>query len=137
MIENELEVVGWVDWDDYPDHTGPGSYDEIFDLVVAAARRDGCRFAGEYHQNGAHGAPLLSDGTVASFTFRGWGGVMAAAWPEWVTIQDPQVQYCEYAWFDPRFNEIEGKYNYPFEKKYNDNDIDDLDELIEEVDDYA
>lgn len=33
---------------------------------------------GDWHQD--HGIPLFSDGTVAQFTFRAWGDLMAAIW---------------------------------------------------------
>lgn len=41
--------------------------------------------SGEWHQadyDGARGVPLFDDGTVASFSFRAWGDLLAAVWTE-------------------------------------------------------
>ncbi len=46
----------------------------IRDAVVKGRMRHG----GDWHQNG--GAPIFSDGTVGSFTFRAWGDLLAAIW---------------------------------------------------------
>lgn len=35
---------------------------------------------GDWHQR--EGTPLFSDGTVASFSYRAWGDIMAAIWSE-------------------------------------------------------
>jgi hypothetical protein len=44
-------------------------------------RRD-LKQGGDWHQNDAEGVPVFNDGTVAMFTFRGWGDLMAAIWAE-------------------------------------------------------
>lgn len=37
---------------------------------------------GDFHQEDAAGAPLFSDGTVGSFSYRGWGDFLAGVWSE-------------------------------------------------------
>jgi hypothetical protein len=47
------------------------------------------RISGDEHQNNNNGTPLFSDDTVASFSFRGWGDLMAAIWSE-----EENYDYC-------------------------------------------
>lgn len=35
---------------------------------------------GDWHQGDEHGVPLFEDGTIASFSLRGWGDLLAAVW---------------------------------------------------------
>ena len=38
--------------------------------------------SGDWHQNADVGVPLFEDGTVAQFSFRAWGDLLAAVWTE-------------------------------------------------------
>lgn len=38
------------------------------------------KHGGDWHQNSDEGTPLFSDNTVASFSFRAWGDILAAIW---------------------------------------------------------
>jgi len=38
------------------------------------------RAGGAWHQHGPDGVPLFEDGSVALFSFRSWGDLMAAIW---------------------------------------------------------
>lgn len=42
----------------------------------------GIRYTGEQHQYADDGMPIFEDQTVATFTFRAWGDLMAAIWSE-------------------------------------------------------
>lgn len=53
----------------------------------------GIRLTGEQHQNDASGVPLFSDGKVATFSFRGWGDLMAAIWSE---VEDHDYGYMDF-----------------------------------------
>lgn len=35
---------------------------------------------GDWHQDSAHGVPVLSDGHFVGCSWRGWGGLLAAIW---------------------------------------------------------
>lgn len=37
---------------------------------------------GDWHQDDDNGVPMFDDGTVATFSFRGWGDLLAAVWTE-------------------------------------------------------
>lgn len=99
---NVIRVVDWIDYDeadDKPESIGglggwfgfdqPNTWDDyiaiwndeakpyaeaIKDDVLASGRFIG----GDEHQNADDGVPLFSDGTIGSFSFRGWGDLMAA-----------------------------------------------------------
>jgi len=68
-------------WKDYlaaiPAEARP--YAEALRKEVVAT---GKRITGEQHQYGSKGVPVFSDGTVATFSYRGWGDIMAAIWSE-------------------------------------------------------
>lgn len=38
--------------------------------------------SGDWHQGEGTGVPLFEDGTVATFSFRAWGDLLAAVWSE-------------------------------------------------------
>ena len=40
------------------------------------------KLTGAEHQHGECGVPLFEDGKIASFSYRGWGDLMAAIWSE-------------------------------------------------------
>lgn len=43
---------------------------------------NGIRYTGQEHEDRTDGTPLFNDETVAIFSFRGWGDLMAAIWSE-------------------------------------------------------
>ena len=47
---------------------------------------------GDWHQNDPKGVPVFNDGTVAMFSFRAWGDLMAALWAE--------HEDCDYSYMD-------------------------------------
>lgn len=51
--------------------------------------RLGIREGGNWHQEDPHGVPLFSDGTVATYSYRGWGDLLAAIWS-----QHDDLDYC-------------------------------------------
>lgn len=77
--KKKLFVVGWVDYDDFYYPRAEIS-DEVFDAVCEEVRKKGYVFGGDAHQDRSDCCPLLSDGTKAMFSWRGWGGVIAAAY---------------------------------------------------------
>jgi hypothetical protein len=53
----------------------------------------GYRHTGEHHQYGDNGTPLFENGTVANFSYRGWGDLMAAIWSE---VEDKDYNYMDF-----------------------------------------
>lgn len=73
---------GWVEgepWDEYlakvHKEVRP-HYEALRRAIVARGLREG----GDWHQTAEDGVPLFSDGTVATFSYRGWGDLLAAIW---------------------------------------------------------
>lgn len=77
----KTEVVGWTDNDNeyFPDCKN--ITEEVIDAIVADIRANGYLFGGDMHQSDSKPCtPVLSDGTKACFSWRGWGAVMAKAY---------------------------------------------------------
>lgn len=71
----KYEVIGWTDNEnDYPVHkwgTAP-----VRAAIIREIKKHGYLFGGDKHENLL---PVLNDGTLVSYSWRGWGGVMAEA----------------------------------------------------------
>jgi len=66
-------------WADYLDiWTAP--YQPYAEAIRKAVIEDNLTFGGDTHQQSM--TPLFSDGTVGSFSYRGWADLMAAIWSE-------------------------------------------------------
>lgn len=75
-------IGGWVKghtWPEYLEHV-PEDLRPYARALNDAIARDKLWFSGSEHQNGERRVPVFSDGTVARFTMRGWGDIMAASW---------------------------------------------------------
>lgn len=68
-------------WADYLARWDPAvhAHAEALRAAIVAAR---IWEAGDWHQSEGCGVPLFDDGTVATFSFRGWGDLLAAVWTE-------------------------------------------------------
>ncbi len=75
-------------WDDFL-----GEFVETVHPYIHALREavveGGIRHGGDWHQNSESGVPVFSDGSVARFTYRAWGDLLAAIW----TKEDPETRY--------------------------------------------
>ena len=102
-MSNVRRVVKWIDYDDAGDHEDsrigglggwfghshtwadylnmfePGAIPYLL-AMQAAVTRDGIREGGDWHQD--CGVPLFDDGTVATYSYRAWGDLLAAIWSE-------------------------------------------------------
>lgn len=68
-------------WKDYLDAFEEEKWpyaEAVREYIIANAIKRG----GDWHQNSDQGVPLFHDGTVATFSFRAWGDLMAAIWSE-------------------------------------------------------
>jgi len=72
----KYKVIGWIDADieNYPYHKGITP--PVRAAIVKDIREHGYLFGGDAHETRL---PLLNDGTCVSYSWRGWGGVMAEA----------------------------------------------------------
>jgi len=68
-------------WEDYVDDIDP-KFLPYYEALRSSVVEKRVRRGGDWHQDSPEGVPLFSDGTVAIFTFRGWGDLMAAVWTE-------------------------------------------------------
>lgn len=74
-----IVVAGWTDWD--TDLFPPAEINnEVFDAVVKEVSERNYLFGGDSHQEMSGCCPVISDGTLARFSHRGWGAVIAAAY---------------------------------------------------------
>ncbi len=75
----KYEVIGWTYDSDtkYPEHrTITASVDRA---IIKEIREHGYLFGGDAHENYC---PVLNDGTLVSYSWRGWGRIMALAYEE-------------------------------------------------------
>lgn len=74
----KFQVIGWTYYeDDYPVHEG--DEESVIRAVIEAIREGGFKFGGNSHDSALSGVPVLNDGTMACFSWRTWGGIMAEA----------------------------------------------------------
>lgn len=111
-MAEQIEVIDWISWEEseqLPEAIGGlggwfGMYEkglrwkaysdgnsEHFQKYAEAIRRNvlkhKLRTCGDEHQTTM--VPLFSDGSIASFSYRGWGDLMAAIWSE-----EEDKDYC-------------------------------------------
>lgn len=66
-------------------------------IIIQEMRENDYHFNGHYHQRGEHGAPIFDNGKQYQATCRGWGAIMAKAYPDEVNDSDG-MGYTEWAW---------------------------------------
>lgn len=66
-------------WDDYIERFNEEKVERAEALREYILEHD-VRLSGYEHQNSDEGTPMLDDGTIAWFSFRAWGDLMAAVW---------------------------------------------------------
>ena len=76
---------GWIEhgqrWADYIDDI-EAAKTPYFEALRQAILARGLRRGGDWHQNSAGGVPVFDDGSVATFTYRAWGDLLAAVWAD-------------------------------------------------------
>ena len=79
-------------WKDFLDAFIPEShqYAEALRRDIIKRRIKEC---GLWHQENENGVPVFSDGTVAMFSFRAWGDLLAAIWS---TEENRDSNYLEF-----------------------------------------
>ena len=78
--KQKVKVVGWVDYDDGYFPSREKNDADALDAIVEEIRAHGYLFGGDAHQDKSGCTPVLSDGTKAIFSWRGWGYVIAVAY---------------------------------------------------------
>ena len=79
-------------WADYLEIWEPASVPYI-EAIRASILKDKRKITGEYHQYGPDGVPVFEDNTVATFSYRAWGDLMAAIWSE---AEDTDYSYMDF-----------------------------------------
>ena len=70
-------------WKDYIEHNGFEEKGlEYAEAIKQSVIENEIRDDGRWHQNSRYGVPLFSDNTVATFSYRAWGDLLAAIWSE-------------------------------------------------------
>jgi len=68
-------------WDDYI-ATVPREYQKYVIALKKECHSKNIKYTGEQHQYSGSGVPVFSDNTYGSFSYRGWGDLMAAIWTD-------------------------------------------------------
>lgn len=80
-------------WEDYVNHFQPELGPLLEKLRVAIVEHN-IKMTGAEHQAGREvSVPLFSDNTVATYSFRGWGDLMAAVWS---SEEDTNYSYMDF-----------------------------------------
>lgn len=81
-------------WDDFISAWQDGAV-PYFEALRKEVVEKEIRYNGDQHQHSEEGCPVFDDGTAATFTFRGWGDFMAAAWSEHENVDYSYMDfYC-------------------------------------------
>lgn len=91
-----MKVVKWVPWQGGVKET---ETQEAEDAIIEDIRAHGYVFSGQDHQNAKTGCPMFEDGTVRTYSLRGWGRVMATAWN--LLDSNGEPDYMEFYWSIP------------------------------------
>ena len=86
---------GWVDgekWEVYAGGIKP-ELKEYYEALRNAIIVRKLKYTGAQHQDKDDGTPLFEDDTVAHFSFRAWGDLMAAIWN---TEEDGTYSYMDF-----------------------------------------
>ena len=87
---NEEDQETGMRWKDYLNMAGYNeeSYPYLNAIKKSVIEND-LKLTGEQHQYSKNGVPLFEDDTVASFSWRAWGDLMAAIWSD-----EEDKDYC-------------------------------------------
>lgn len=92
-----MKVVKWIPWQGGLQETETPEAEEA---IIEDIRSNGYVFSGYDHQRSdVLGMPVFEDGTVRTYSCRGWGRVMAIAWN--VRDQSGEPNYMEFYWSIP------------------------------------
>lgn len=69
------------------------SGDSHLNALRAEIIRLNLRQGGDWHQEDPHGVPVFSDGTVAKFSYRAWGDLLAVTW---ASHEDVDYRYMDF-----------------------------------------
>ena len=92
--EDKREVVAWISYNaaqyyavDIGSWPSAGTDREMeprlapyHEALRRAVLASGLRRGGDWHQDAKDGIPVFDDGAVGTFSWRGWGGLLAEIW---------------------------------------------------------
>jgi ASC-1-like (ASCH) protein len=104
------KLIGWADSDisPYPEHRDITDY--VRELIIEDIRKNGYLFGGDRQEEYC---PVLNDGTMVTFSWRGWGAVMAEAWNQDTT----NPHYYMFAYMNEQIDPEKRKYPKLFVNK--------------------
>lgn len=73
-----LKIVGWTCYDDHFEEAE--NTKEEYKALIENIRQNGYKFSGDEHEYKDNCSPVLSNGKIMHFSWRGWGKVMADAY---------------------------------------------------------
>lgn len=79
---------------------------EIYDIIVQDIREHNYHFTGDSHQSHPHGTPIIDDRYIYCASTRGWGSLMADAYPDEDYSMYNGNSYLKWAWHNPDIEEI-------------------------------
>lgn len=75
-------------WKNYKESFTKDCWDSLENLRKSIIENN-IKIKGEEHQNGENTVPLFEDNTIATYSYRAWGDLMAAVWSE-----EENKDYC-------------------------------------------
>jgi len=109
-----MKVIKWVSWEEaekmepsidttggyfedgmrWPDYRYPTELSRPYiDALRAEIIEKNIRWTGVEHQNFPVGVPVFEDNSVATFSYRGWGDLLAAIW---ATEENKDYNYMDF-----------------------------------------
>lgn len=72
--------TGALTWEEHLRLLEPAKLAPYHDALRRAVLARNLRRGGDWHQNAPDGIPVFDDGAIATFSYRAWGGLLAAIW---------------------------------------------------------
>jgi len=91
LIHDKANVHPNHTWEDYLNAIGKSSKEYAIALKEEILSKD-IHYTGEDHQYSFEGVPVFDDNTYSTFSYRGWGDLMAAIY----TSEEKPITYMEY-----------------------------------------
>jgi len=93
----ERHTSGGTPWDEYVESTTTSEKEAAYaEALRKSIVQHDVRYGGFWHQYSENGVPLFEDGTVATFSMRAWGDLLAAIWSD---VDGKPYCYADFAWY--------------------------------------
>lgn len=96
-VTGERHTSGTSPWDEYVESTTTTEKEAAYaEALRKSIVQHDVRYGGFWHQYSENGVPLFEDGTVATFSMRAWGDLLAAIWSD---VDGKPYCYADFAWY--------------------------------------